>query len=216
MHAHQLRASGCFKGSLRLLPLPATPFFSPRKALSGQVWCREKWVPCHSKRGGRRWVAPGWPRWHPHQGGPCSGWKECRTSITPPSLSISCFCFFQAKPGKGPSRSISITACCFIPARVQGLQGYLRRTLSERGNEKGRIPSAWKGLRAPLFLALSSLSFSYQASTLVAAELWLLMWVASRRVVYYVLLRSVQESVTLKQRSCDTERYIFSHWILSP
>lgn len=109
------------------------------------------------------------------------------------------------------SRSVSITACRFIPARIQGLQGYLCRTLSERVNEKGRIPSTWKGLRAPLFLALSSLSFSYQASTLVAAELWLLMWVASRRVVYYVLLCSVQESVTLKQRSCDTEQYIFSH-----
>lgn len=104
-------------------------------------------------------------------GRPCSGWRVHRKSIIPPWLSINCVCFFQAKPGEGPVRSISIMACCFIQGWVSEFAEIAVHTLSKCVKEKGRIPSAWKGLRVPLFLPLSSLSLSDQASTFMAAEL---------------------------------------------
>lgn len=76
MHAHQLRASERFKDSPQLLPLPTPPLFFLRKVQFGQVWCRERWVPCHSKRGGGTlpsFPTPGWPWRDPHQGGHAVG-----------------------------------------------------------------------------------------------------------------------------------------------
>jgi len=76
---------------------------------------------------------------------------------------------FQAK-GKGQAGS--------SPSQLAASYWVFRdmcHTLSECTKEKRRMSSAWKGLRAPLLLPLSSLSLSFQASTLMAAELWLLM-----------------------------------------
>lgn len=130
----------------------------------------------------------------------CSGWRDHRKSIMLSWLSISCVCFFQAKPGEGLSGSISIMAWCFIP-RV-GFR-VCRDTCAHTARLcewEGQDPICLEGSEGSS-LPLSSLSLSYQASTLMAAELYFLimycaglcnsqtvfMWHTPKHFFYWIL-----------------------------
>lgn len=177
MHAHQLRASERFKDSPRLLPLPTPPLCSSGKCNLGRYGA-EKGGYLVTAKGEVGHCLPS-----PHQGGHGSipireamQWMEGMQENYHPTLAQRHVCLlFPSKAWERAKQEHLHHSLLLHSSVVSGFAGYLCHTLSERVNEKGRMPSAWEGLRAPLFLPLSSLSLSYQASTLKAAELWLLM-----------------------------------------